>query len=143
MAQANETQATGADVTAFLHAVAHPVRRADALTLDTLFREITGWTPRMWGPSMIGYGSYHYVYDSGREGDFLATGFAPRKANLSIYILPGYTDFGHILGRLGKHRHGKSCLYVNRLADIDMGALRDLIEAGLADLASRYPVGPG
>jgi hypothetical protein len=142
LAQANKTRATEADVTAFLEAVEHPVRRADALALDGLFREATGWTPRMWGASIVGYGRYHYVYASGREGDFLATGFSPRKANLSIYVLPGYADFGGILARLGKHRLGKSCLYVNRLADIDTGVLAELIRAGLHDLSAKYPVTP-
>lgn len=97
----------------------------------------------MWGESIIGYGRYHYVYDSGREGDFLATGFAPRRNNLSIYIMPGYADFGAILARLGKHKIGKSCLYVNKLADIDMTVLSELIQAGLADLNQRWPVQSG
>lgn len=141
MAQAdNKTQPTEADVTAFLEAVEHPVRRADGLALDELFREVTGWTPRMWGPSMVGYGQYHYVYDSGREGDFLATGFSPRKANLSIYIMPGYQDYSAILDRLGKHKLGKSCLYVTRLAQIDTDVLRELIAAGLSDLAKLHQV---
>ncbi len=143
MAQAgNKTIATEADVTAFLESVEHPVRRADALTLDTLFRKVTGWTPRMWGPAMVGYGSYHYVYDTGREGDMLATGFAPRKSNLSIYIMPGYQDFDEILSRLGKHRHGKACLYVNKLADVDVGVLAELIRTGLDRLGEAYPVSP-
>ena len=97
----NKTQITATPVTTFLAQIPHPQRRADAATLDTLFRRVTGWQPRMWGPSIIGYGSYHYVYDSGREGDFLATGFSPRKANMSVYIMPGYTDFSDILARLG------------------------------------------
>jgi len=142
MAQ-NKTQATAQSVAAFLDAVEHPTRRADALALDALFREVTGWQPRMWGESIVGYGQYHYRYDSGREGDFLATGFSPRKANLSIYILPGYADFGPILADLGKHRIGKSCLYLNKLADIDTEALRRLIRAGLDDLAARWPVTSG
>lgn len=96
----------------------------------------------MWGPSIIGYGRYHYIYDSGREGDFLATGFSPRKANLSIYIMPGYTDFGEILSRLGKHKIGKSCLYVTKLADIDLDVLAELIRAGLKDLDQKWPVQP-
>lgn len=136
----NKTQPTDADVTAFLDAVEHPTRRADGLALDALFREITGWTPRLWGPSIIGYGSYHYTYKSGREGDFLATGFSPRKANLSIYVMPGYADYGDILARLGKHKMGKSCLYVTKLADIDMDVLAELIRAGLTDLRAKYPV---
>lgn len=94
----------------------------------------------MWGPSVIGYGRYHYRYDSGREGDFLATGFSPRKAAISVYILPGYADFGAILKDLGKHRLGKSCLYINRLSDIDEGVLKRLIRAGLDDLGKRWSV---
>ncbi len=97
----------------------------------------------MWGPSIVGYGRYHYRYKSGREGDFLATGFSPRKTALSIYIMPGYADFGDILSRLGKHKTGKSCLYVNKLADIDPEVLSELIRAGLADLETHWPVHPG
>ncbi len=138
----NKTRPTDAAVADFLDAVAHPARRADALALDALFRDVTGWQPKMWGPSIVGYGSYRYTYDSGRSGEMCATGFSPRKANLSIYIMPGYADFGDILAGLGKHRLGKSCLYVNKLADIDTEVLRRLIRAGLDDLAARWPVAP-
>lgn len=138
----NKTQPTAADVTAFLAAVEPPARRADAEALDRLFRRATGWTPRLWGPAILGYGRYHYRYDSGREGDFLATGFSPRKAALSIYIMPGYADFGDLRARLGKHRIGKSCLYVTRLSDIDTEVLAALIRAGLDDLGQRWPVLP-
>lgn len=112
------------------------------MALDGLFREVTGWSPQMWGPSIIGYGVYHYTYYSGRAGDFLATGFSPRKANLSIYIMPGYADFGDLLSHLGKHKLGKSCLYINRLADVDAAVLKELIAAGLRDLAAKWPVQP-
>lgn len=139
----NKTQAREADVAEWLETVEPERRRVDAKALDALFREVTGWEPRMWGPSIVGYGRYHYRYDSGREGDFLATGFAPRKASLVLYIMPGYADFGDILDRLGKHRLGKSCLYVNKLADVDAGVLRELIRAGLDDLDRRWPVAPG
>lgn len=138
----NKTKATNQSVDDFIASVAHPVRRADAVRLNTLFQEITGWTPKMWGDSIIGYGQYHYTYDSGRSGDFLATGFSPRKSNLSIYIMPGYTDFGGILARLGKHKIGKSCLYVNKLDDIDLDVLQELVRAGLDDLAQKWPVTP-
>ena len=138
----NKTQPTTADVRTFLEAVEHPTRRADGLRLDEIFREETGFAPVMWGPTIVGYGRYHYKYASGREGDFLATGFSPRKANLSIYIMPGYADFGDMLDRLGKHKKGKSCLYLNKLADIDEVVLRELIRAGLRDLASHWPVEP-
>jgi len=96
----------------------------------------------MWGASIVGYGRYHYRYKSGREGDFLATGFSPRKTALSVYIMPGYADFGDILSRLGKHKLGKSCLYVNKLADIDLDVLSELIRAGLEDLGRLWPVEP-
>lgn len=129
-------------VDTFLEAVEPSGRREDALALDRLFRDETGFAPRLWGPSIIGYGRYHYRYASGREGDFLATGFAPRKANMVVYILPGYTDFGHILTDLGPHRLGKSCLYLGRLAKLDLAVLRRLIRAGLEDLATRWDIHP-
>lgn len=141
MAQ-NKTQPTTVDVDAFLSAVEPERRREDGQALNTLFKRVTGWAPVMWGPSMIGYGSYHYRYDSGREGESLATGFSPRKSNLSIYIMPGYADYSAILDRLGKHKTGKSCLYVNRLSDVDLDVLAELIQAGLNDLGRKWPVRP-
>lgn len=137
------TVPTGADVGRFLASVEHPTRRADALQLDRIFREVTGWQPRLWGPSIVGYGSYHYRYESGHEGDSLATGFSPRMKNLVIYIMPGYANYSNILGKLGKHKLGKSCLYVTRLANIDEAMLRRLIRTGLDDLGKKYPVTPG
>jgi hypothetical protein len=136
----NTNHTTPIPVRDFIAAIAHPTRRQDAEALDALFQDITGWTPRMSGSSIVGYGQYHYVYDSGREGDCIATGFSPRKSSLSIYIMPGYADFSEILSRLGKHKIGKACLYVNKLADIDMSVLRELIVAGLKDLNAKYPV---
>lgn len=114
-------------------------RRAEAERLLALFREVTGWEPRLWG-RMIGFGVYHYRYKSGREGDFLATGFGIGAREFSVYILPGYSEFPEIAARLGKHRRGKSCWYIKRLADVDEGALRELIQAGLKDLEGLYPV---
>lgn len=139
----NKTQGTEASVEDFLDQVEHPTRRADAIELNRIFQEVTGWQPRMWGPSIVGYGAYHYVYDSGREGDFLATGFSPRKQNLSVYIMPGYTDFSHILKDLGKYKIGKSCLYINKLADVDADVLKTLIRAGVDDLNKKWPVRSG
>lgn len=136
----NKTQITSTDVRDFLDGVKPPSRSDDARVLDAMYRDITGFQPRMWGPSIIGYGQYHYVYKSGREGDTFASGFSPRKAALSIYIMPGYADFGLILSRLGKHKIGKSCLYVNKLADIDLAVLDELIRAGLTDLHKVWPV---
>ena len=139
----NKTQPTGASVAAFIAAVPHPTRRADAQALDALFRDITGWDPQMWGDSLIGYGRYDYRYRSGREGSFFATGFSPRKTALSIYIMPGYKDYGALLNKLGKHKTGAACLYVNKLADVDEGVLAEIIRAGLADLAKAHPVHSG
>lgn len=139
---ANKTQSTDADISTFLNTVEPARRQADSFALLNIFQEVTGYAPRMWGPSIIGFGRYHYVYESGREGDFLATGFSPRKANLSLYIMPGYADFSDILNDLGKHKTGKSCLYINKLADVDTDVLRRLIRAGLDDLNTKWPVHP-
>lgn len=138
----NKTKPTEITVADFIAAIDDPARRADAIALDALFRRVTGWTPVMWGPSMIGYGAYDYTYASGHSGSSLATGFSPRKAELSIYILPGYQDYGAILARLGKHKTGKSCLYVKRLSDIDTAALEDLVRTGVQDLSAKWPVRP-
>lgn len=143
MAQAkNKTQATNKSVDAFLADVEPERKREEARQLDQLFRKVTGWKPRMWGPTIVGYGEYHYTYASGREGDSLATGFSPRKANHTVYIMPGYGDYGPILARLGKHKIGKSCLYINKLEDVDLDVLGELIQFGLRDLAEKFPVKP-
>lgn len=138
----NKTQPAETTPQAFLATVEPEKRRVQGLELLKFFEDITGWKARMWGPSIIGFGEYHYKYDSGREGDFLATGFSPRKANMVLYIIPGYKDYGSILDRLGKHKLGKSCLYINKLEDIDMDVLAELVRAGLADLTKKYTVKP-
>jgi len=138
----NKTVGTQASVDAFIDSVEHPIRRQDAQRLNQIFREVTGFEPVMWGPTIIGYGRYHYMYDSGREGDCQATGFSPRKSNLSIYIMPGYEDYSELLGRLGKYKMGKSCLYINKLADVDEAVLRELIRVGLKDLDETSTVKP-
>jgi hypothetical protein len=119
-----------------------PARREEAGRLLALFGEVTGWEPRLWGPSMVGFGRYVYRYDSGHGGESLATGFSPRKAELSIYLMPGGGDFGPILARLGPHRMTKACLYIRRLAAVDESVLREVIRAGLEDLARQWPVHP-
>lgn len=136
----NKTVVTPVDPRAFIESVEHHTRQADALVLLDLFSEVSGFEPKMWGPTIIGYGKYHYRYETGREGDSLATGFSPRKSSLSIYIMPGYQDYSEILSRLGKHKIGKACLYVNKLADIDLDVLRELIAVGLKDLDKIWPV---
>ncbi len=136
------TQAAQGKVERFLAQVAPERRFHEAAELDQLFRRITGFSPCLYPGGILGYGTYDYTYASGRSGSSLATGFAPRKAKLSIYIMPGYSDFGSILSRLGKHKIGKSCLYLNKLADVDRGVLAELIRAGLADLDRQWPVQP-
>lgn len=138
----NKTSLTDASVDAVLRLVEPARRRLEAQELDRLFQCATGFTPRIWGSTIVGYGRYHYRYKTGREGDFLATGFSPRKAAISVYIMPGYGDFGSILSELGKHRLGKSCLYINKLADIDQTVLEHLIRAGLEDLARSWTIHP-
>jgi len=137
-----KTKATSVQVSDFIAAVGHEGRRADAVVLDALFRKVTGFEPQMWGPSIIVYGRYDYTYASGHSGSMAATGFSPRKANMVVYILPGYLDLADRLARLGKHKIGKSCLYLGRLADVDLAVLEEIIRAGLDDLAKRYAIQP-
>jgi hypothetical protein len=126
----NKTQPSGASVEAFLAAVEHPVRRRDGLRLLALMAEATGQEPQMWGPTIVGFGCYHYKYGTGREGDGPAVGFSPRKASLSLYGLGGAPASGPLLARLGKHRIGAGCLYLNKLDDVDEAVLAELIRAG-------------
>ena len=123
----NKTQKTGASVEDFLSAIENRRRREDGFAVLAMMREITGLEPEMWGPSIIGFGDYHYKYESGREGDFFLTGFSPRKQSLTLYIMSGLEGSGDLLGELGKHRTGAACLYINKLADVDVDVLRDLI----------------
>lgn len=135
----NKTRETDASVEAFLANVENETRRRDSEVLLDLFGEITHERPRMWGTSLIGYGQYHYRYDSGREGDFFRLGFSPRKNAMTVYIMPGFDQYESLLNRLGKHKTGKSCLYINKLADIDLDVLRHLAEASFEHMAMKYP----
>ena len=123
----NKTRKTGASVEEFLESIENSRRRADGLAILAMMRQITGLEPEMWGPSIIGFGDYHYKYDSGREGDFFLTGFSPRKQNLTLYIMGGLEGREDLLEKLGKHRTGAACLYINKLADVDTDVLRQLI----------------
>lgn len=134
-----KTRPTGASVEAFIEAVEHPRRREDARTLLELMHRVTGEEPVMWGPSIVGYGSYHYRYASGQEADWPVVGFSPRKQNLSIYIMTGFEASDALLSRLGKHKTGKSCLYVNKLADVDLEVLETLVRASVAEMKRMYP----
>ena len=128
------------DVQAFLDAVLPPARRADGLALNALFGQVTLYEPRMWGPSIVGYGVYDYTYDSGHSGQSAAVGFSPRKAALSLYIGAGDPGMAPLLVALGPHRMGKGCLYITRLDQIDQTVLRQMIRAGLDAVARRWGV---
>lgn len=137
----NKTVATDASVTAYLDAIDDSARRADCDQLVELMQQVTGEPPAMWGSTIVGFGSYHYVYESGREGDMCLTGFSSRKTALSIYIMSGFEDRPELMERLGKYKTGKSCLYVKRLEDIDLDVLEDLVRHSIDVLKKRYPSG--
>ena len=134
-----KTQLNDASVEDFLASVGNARRRQDSAEVLELMQDVTGETPRMWGDSIVGFGSYHYRYKSGREGDWPRIGFSPRKQYLAIYIMPGFGDYQDLLTRLGKHRTSVSCLYINKLADVDRDVLREIIAAAYQEMARRYP----
>ena len=123
-----KTKRNKGDVEAFLNSVADEKKRQDSFTILDLMKKVTGMEPEMWGDSLIGFGSYHYKYASGREGDWFLTGFSPRKQNLTLYIMAGFDGFDHLLGKLGKHSTGKSCLYIKKIEDIDIDVLNELVK---------------
>ena len=133
-----KTAPTKVDPITFLEAIEHPQRRIDGLKLLEIFNHVTKLKPQMWGPSIIGYGRYEYRYESGREGEFFLTGFSPRKSNLTIYIMPGYQDLSEYLDRLGKHKTSKSCLYINKLSDIDLDVLAEIIQYDVNYMRENY-----
>lgn len=133
-----KTSQNDLSVETFISGIENQTRRADANELLALFDRVTGLQPKMWGTSIIGYGRYEYKYESGREGEYFMVGFSPRKANSTIYIMPGYQDMSEMLSRFGKHKTGKCCLYVNKLTDIDLGVLEEIIEFGLSYMRDNY-----
>jgi hypothetical protein len=141
----NKTKPTDAEVSAYIAALDNPVRRSDAERLLEIYGAITGLEPVLWGPSIIGFGSYHYKYDSDREGDSCRAGFFPRKASLSLYLMSGYSDgeagakMAALRERLGKHKTGASCLYINKLADVDLDVLHEMIALDWDWMNERYP----
>lgn len=134
-----KTKPTVSSVDAFIDAVDDEHRRADCRDVARLMAEITGAEGVMWGSSIVGFGSYHYRYASGREGDFFEAGFSPRKRALTIYVMAGFAEYEDLLARLGKHSTGKSCLYVKRLADVDLDVLREMLIRSVATIRAKYP----
>ena len=123
----------------FIAAIENEVRRKDGQTLLKLFTKLTGWKARMWGPTIVGFGAYHYTYDSGHSGSICAVGFSPRKASLVIYAGTGPRTAA-LLRKLGKHKGGKQCLYINKLADVDIDVLEEIVRVGLAQTKKTWPV---
>ena len=129
-----KTQPTDQSVKAFLNTVANEKKREDSFAILKLMQEATGAEPRMWGSSIVGFGDYHYKYESGREGDWFVAGFSPRKQNLTLYIMAGFDNYDQLLSRLGKYKTGKSCLYINKLDDVDLDVLKELVAQSAAHM---------
>lgn len=128
----NKTQKTDLSVTDFLNSLPDEKKRQDSFDLLKLMEQVSGQPPRMWGPSIIGFGDRHLKYDSGREMDWFKVGFSPRKQNLTLYIAGGFPKHADLLGRLGKHKTGKGCLYINKLSEVDLDVLKEMISLSLA-----------
>ncbi|MCA9944369.1 MAG: DUF1801 domain-containing protein [Anaerolineales bacterium] len=134
----NKTRPTDDSVIEFLNNIDHPTRREDGLVLLKMMEDITGETAVLWG-SIVGFGSYHYKYESGREGDMPLIAFSPRKQSMTLYIMPGFDEYEDLLAKLGKHKIGKACLYVNKLADVDKSVLHSLIQHAYVHMKETNP----
>lgn len=132
-----KTKQNDQSVTDFLRAVPDERRRDDSFIILDLMKEITGQEPKMWGDSIIGFGNYHYKYATGREGDWFVTGFSPRKQNLTLYIMSGFDEYDELLKKLGKYKTGKACLYINKLADVEISVIKELIQKSVAHLSGQ------
>ena len=133
-----KTSPNDGSVEAFLESVENEQKKADCKEILEWMREITGEPPIMWGSSIVGFGSYHYKYESGREGDMLVTGFSPRKQNLTLYIMNGFKRYEELLSKLGKYKTGKSCLYIKKLEEVDREVLQTLIKESVAYMNEKY-----
>jgi hypothetical protein len=134
----NKTVATENSVAEFIASIDDEQKRRDSEEMIALMRGVTGHEPRMWGSSLVGFGSYHYRYESGREGDFFLTGFSPRKTALTIYVMPGFTRYGKLMKTLGPHSTGKSCLYVKNLDAIDRAVLEEIVRNSVSHMREKY-----
>jgi len=134
-----KTKQTDLSVDSYIEAIADEGRRSDCRSLIDLMAKATKEPPKMWGPGIVGFGTYHYKYASGHEGDMCLTGFASRKQDLTLYVMSGLADREALLAKLGKHRTGKACLYVKQLSDIDLEVLERVVELSIEDMKRRYP----
>jgi len=134
-----KTKKTRKSATAFLNAIEDKRRRADCKAVAKMMRDATGCKAEMWGTAMVGFGSYDYTYASGRSGTWFIAGFAPRKQALTLYIMPGFSQYEKLMSKLGKYKTGKSCLYINSLDDVDTDVLNKLIKLSVAQMRKKYP----
>lgn len=134
-----KTKQNRASVSAFLKSVENDQRRKDSQELLAMMKAVTGKSPKMWGDSIVGFGTYHYRYKTGREGDWMVTGFSPRKQNLTVYIMPGFSKYQALLKKLGKYKTSVSCLYLNKLDDVDRKVLEQLVARAYQDMQKIYP----
>ncbi|MEM6512600.1 MAG: DUF1801 domain-containing protein [Pseudomonadota bacterium] len=134
-----KTKANAGSVADFLATVDDPKKRADCRKVAAMMRRATGKRARLWGSSIVGYGSYHYRYDSGQEGDWMLTGYSPRKQAITVYIMPGFAPFEALLQKLGTYKTGKSCLYIKKLDDVDETVLETLIAKSVQHMRKTYP----
>jgi len=132
-----KTKETTESVAAFLDRVSEKGRRDDCYAVVDIMRDITKEEPKMWGSSIVGFGRYRYKYESGREGEWMITGFSPRKGDLTLYVMPGFEPFADLMKRLGKYKTGKSCLYIKKLDDVDVGILKKLLEKSVKLMAAK------
>lgn len=134
----NKTQANAASVDHFLESITDEKKRQDTYEIMGMMAEITGSSPMMWGSSIIGFGAYRYHYRSGRQGEWALVSVSPRAKNVTVYIMPGFSDFDHLMTKLGKYKTGRSCLYLNKLEDVDREVLYDLIKESVAYMKTKY-----
>jgi hypothetical protein len=133
-----KTKRNKGDVEAFLNSVPDEKKRRDSFTILELMKQVTGEEPKMWGDSIVGFGSYHYKYESGREGDWFVTGFSPRKQNLTLYIMSGFDEYDNLMSRLGKYKTGKSCLYIKKIDDVDQDVLQELVKKSVEHMEESH-----
>lgn len=133
-----KTKPTDQSVESFLNGVEDEKKRRDSFTILKLMKDVTRADPKMWGPSIVGFGNYRYKYESGREADWFLTGFSPRKQNLTLYIMSGFRRFEELMAKLGKYKTGKGCLYIKRLEDVNMATLRELVAQSVEYLREKY-----
>ena len=136
----NKIRLSDGDVETYIESVENERRREECRAATAMIAEVSGYPPRMWGDSMIGFGSYRYQSDSGRQGEWFLVGLAPRKQNLVLYIMPGFSQYDDLLARLGKHKTGKSCLYLTKYADVDQDVLRQLVRLSVDHMRAKYGV---